>query len=122
MAFRTALYSILTHLITWPHHSRRPCLAAHQRRSIAALIFDTETSGSADFSQPASHPCQPDLVQLGLMLIDTENWTKRMQISVLIQDVRYIEPAAQQVHGIAVDQCHKFGVPRSVALQLFEAT
>jgi DNA polymerase-3 subunit epsilon len=84
-----------------------------------ALIFDTETSDRVDFKKPAQDPCQPYLVQLGMMLVDTSDWKCLMKIALLINDVPSIEPGAQNVHGISVQDCQKYGVSRDIAMQLF---
>ena len=36
------------------------------------IVFDTETTGLADFSKPPEHECQPRLVQLGALLLDSD--------------------------------------------------
>jgi DNA polymerase-3 subunit epsilon len=84
-----------------------------------ALIFDTETSDRVDFKLPAEDPRQPNLVQLGMMLVDTSDWKCLMKIALLINDVPSISPGAQNVHGISVQDCQKYGVSRDIALQLF---
>ena len=84
-----------------------------------ALIFDTETSGKADFDKPDTDISQPSLVQLGMILVDTANWIPKLQASMLIQDVTSIEPQAEAIHGISVRDCQRYGVPQQVALQLF---
>jgi DNA polymerase-3 subunit epsilon len=84
-----------------------------------ALIFDTETSDRVDFKLPAHDPRQPNLVQLGMMLVDTSDWKCLMKIALLIDDVPSIEPGAQNVHGISVEDCQKYGVSRDIAMQLF---
>jgi DNA polymerase III alpha subunit (gram-positive type) len=84
-----------------------------------ALIFDTETSDRFDFKLPAQDPRQPNLVQLGMMLVDTSDWKCLMKIALLIDDVPSIEPGAQNVHGISLQDCQKYGVSRDIAMQLF---
>jgi DNA polymerase-3 subunit epsilon len=84
-----------------------------------ALIFDTETSDRVEFKLPAQDPRQPNLVQLGMMLVDTSNWKCLMKIALLIADVPSIEPGAQNVHGISVEDCQKYGVSRDIAMELF---
>jgi DNA polymerase-3 subunit epsilon len=103
--------------------NRRPIrafTAAASSPPVLALIFDTETTDKVDFKKPATDPCQPELVQLGMILVDTASWTRKMQISMLIQDVSTsIQPGAQKVHGISVEDCKQFGMPRSLATQAF---
>jgi DNA polymerase-3 subunit epsilon len=110
----------------------RPVLAARQRREFSAsdenekklspaiaLIFDTETSDRVDFKLPAQDPRQPNLVQLGMMLVDTSDWKCLMKVALLIDDVPSITPGAQNVHGISVQDCQKYGVSRNIAMELF---
>ena len=85
-----------------------------------ALVFDTETTDKVDFTKSFQDPSQPDLVQLGMLLVDTLDWKKRLQISLLIKDAPSISPTAQQVHGITNDDCQAFGVPLTTALKIFE--
>ena len=87
-----------------------------------ALIVDTETTDKVDFRKTYEDPCQPDLVQLGMILVDTCNWKKRMQMSLLIQETcdSKISSKAQEVHGITNDHCRAFGVPAATAAQLLQ--
>lgn len=84
-----------------------------------ALIFDTETTGKADFTKPPTDPSQPDLVQLGMILVDTVDWKKRMQVSLLIKGASP-EPEAQEVHGISKENCEAYGMELHTAVDLFQ--
>lgn len=86
-----------------------------------ALIFDTETTGMVRFRDPYTDPSQPDLVQLGFLMVDTSNWKIRNQGSFLVQlrDGIGIDEGAQRVHGISNEDCH-FGIQRETVLDLFE--
>ena len=92
--------------------------------SCLALIFDTETTHKVDFSKPYQHASQPDLVQLGMLLVDTHTWQSRLQVSLLVQppphaSPEFIHPQAQAVHGISIDDCRRCGMPLKTALQAF---
>jgi DNA polymerase III subunit epsilon len=55
-----------------------------------------------------------------MILVDTFTWKKRLQVSLLIQDVKKeISPEAEAIHGISKAHCQGFGVPLTTALQLF---
>lgn len=83
------------------------------------LFFDTETTGMAKFGAPPEDPAQPHLVQLGAILCDADGRV-RAEMNLLIKpDGWTIEPQAQAVHGISVEQCEEFGVSRKAALLLF---
>lgn len=86
-----------------------------------ALIFDTETTGKVDFKRPPSDPVQPDLVQLGMVLVDTSTWDIRFSSSLLVHLRKgvAIESGAQATHGISEVDCHTYGVHPDTAAQLF---
>jgi len=88
---------------------------------VKALIFDTETTGMVQFRKPPEAPDQPDLIQLGMLLVDTSDWQPRARHSMLVQlrDGARIEPAAHEAHGISEDDCARYGVPAIVACSLF---
>ena len=97
-----------------------------------ALIFDTETTGLVDRKKHYTDPAQPELVQLGLILVDMSEWKKRLQVSLIVKrehsnndgntttSISTIDPKAQQVHGISDADRDNFGVPLTTALQLFQ--
>jgi len=86
-----------------------------------ALIFDTETTSRVDRSKPVSHPVQPDIVQLGMILVDTDTWKTKSEMCVLVQlrENVSIEPGAQAVHNISAEECQEYGVDPSTAALLF---
>jgi len=91
------------------------------RAAPTALIFDTETTTKANFKLPPSDPTQPDLVQLGMILVDTSNWTTRSQVSLLV-DLRRgvtIDAGAEDTHGISKEECNRFGVHPNTAAAIF---
>ena len=97
--------------------------AAGTHRAPIALVFDTETTGMVDSAKPSSDPSQPHVVQLGMILVDTGNWKRRlMQCSFLVQlsgPNAIMNERAQQVHGISADDCAQFGIPPALAAQIF---
>lgn len=86
-----------------------------------ALIFDTETTGMVQFRKPPEDESQPALIQLGMLLIDTDDWLPRARHSMLVQlpEGARIEPAAHAAHGISEADCARYGVPSIVACSLF---
>lgn len=85
-----------------------------------ALIFDTETTGMMDRTKHISD--QPELVQLGIILVDTVDWKKRLQVSLLVQQVsQSVDPQAFRVHGISDQHRQQYGVPLKTALSVLEA-
>jgi DNA polymerase-3 subunit epsilon len=88
---------------------------------VKALIFDTETTGMVEFRKPPEDPSQPDLIQLGLLLVDTTDWKPRAKSAFLVtlaEGVK-IDPAAKAAHGISEEDCARFGVPASIACSFF---
>ena len=83
------------------------------------LIFDTETSGLWKDDQPADHPSQPHLLQLGASLYDAK-WNRTGAFSALIKpDGWSVEPGATEVHGITEARAIRHGVPLVAALAVF---
>lgn len=86
-----------------------------------ALIFDTETTGMVEFKKPPEDRSQPDLIQLGLLLVDTADWKPwaRSAFLVTLADGVRIDPAAKAAHGIGEEDCARYGIPAQVACSLF---
>jgi len=73
------------------------------------------------FDKPPEDRSQPDLIQLGMILVETADWKPRARTSLLVQlaeGVR-IEPAAHEAHGISEEDCARYGVVPVVACSLF---
>ena len=86
-----------------------------------ALIFDTETTGMVQFRKPPEDPSQPDLIQLGMLLVDTGDWSAKARHSMLVQlnEGVTIDPGAKEAHGISEEDCARYGVAPVVAGSLF---
>lgn len=86
-----------------------------------ALIFDTETTGMVEFRKPPEDPSQPDLIQLGMLLVDCRTWEPRARHSMLVTlaDGVTIDPGAKAAHGISEEDCARYGVAPIVACSLF---
>ena len=83
------------------------------------LIFDTETSGKANFRLPFSHPSQPHLVQLGAQLLDSD-LKVRHQIDFIVKPENFVIPAeAANVHGISQELASDVGFPLKFVLAAF---
>ena len=84
------------------------------------LIFDSETSTFPSPKLAANHPNQARIVQLAWTLLD-EQFKERACFNSLIRipsSVR-IHEGAKKAHGISEEDCRKYGVDASVALQPF---
>jgi len=92
-----------------------------------ALIFDTETTGLVNSKIPWTDPQQPHLVQLGMLLVDTSDWTCKSKTNLLVQlptkddgsPLVQMETKAQETHGIAPEDLSRFGVSAEIASVLF---
>jgi DNA polymerase-3 subunit epsilon len=89
--------------------------------NLRALIFDTETTGMVKWKRPPEDSGQPDLIQLGMLLVETDDWKARARHSVLVRlnDGVTIDPGAQEAHGISEADCEQYGVASIVACSLF---
>jgi len=83
------------------------------------LVFDTETTGKAEFSLPPEHPAQPRFVQLGALLFD-DDWRVRAELNLISRlEEHPVEPGAQAIHGISREDSNRFGVPEKLIVGTF---
>lgn len=83
------------------------------------LFYDCETSGKADFNLPASHPSQPHLLQIGLLLTDHAGREIAMATMIAKPSGWVITPEAEAKHGISLEMANQFGVTPALALSLY---
>jgi DNA polymerase-3 subunit epsilon len=82
------------------------------------LFIDTETSGMFEFKRPATAKGQPHIVQLAAIVTDDAGEIMA-RLSTLIKPSGWtIEPGAQDVHGISIEQCEATGLPIAVVMDL----
>lgn len=83
------------------------------------LVFDTETTGKANFSRPPSDPVQPRVVQLGALLCDET--TEYGKLNILVKPDGWIIPVeASAIHGITTEKATAEGVSISDVMQQFD--
>lgn len=83
------------------------------------LIFDTETTGKANFRAPANDESQPHIVQLGAMMVDDSGRTLG-ELNLIIQPDGFTIPKeASDIHGITQEIAESCGVPLVSALSAF---
>lgn len=77
-----------------------------------ALFFDTETTGIVDWKQPSVSPAQPNLVQLGALLVDLETREDVMALDLIVSPNGEwtIPEGAAAVHKITTEKAEKVGV------------
>lgn len=80
------------------------------------LIIDTETTGQAYNELPDSHPHQPYLVQVGLILYDAERRIRGEFNAIVKPDGWTIPDEAAEIHGITQAIAEKFGIPLKTVL------
>jgi DNA polymerase-3 subunit epsilon len=76
------------------------------------LVFDTETTGIAKWTAPSISPEQPNLVQLGALLVDLETREDIAAIDVIItpNGAYAIPDGAAAVHKITTAKAEKVGI------------
>lgn len=83
------------------------------------LVFDTETTGKANFNAPPEHESQPRLVQLGAQLLD-EGFVVRAEVNLIVKPDGFTIPTeAANVHGITTEIATKYGYPEPIVLGQF---
>lgn len=86
------------------------------------LVFDTETTGKANFRLPASDPSQPRIVQLAMALYDTPNPRPLFCLNCIVRPEGFTIPAeATAIHAISTELAHACGVSVKWALDTFRA-
>lgn len=83
------------------------------------LFFDTETDGLVNPNQDHTHPSQPHLVQLGMVLCD-ESGAEWSTVELIVRPDGYVIPdGAARVHGITTAIARSAGVPLAIAVATF---
>lgn len=88
------------------------------------LFFDTETTGLPLFKEPATHPKQPDVIQLACILSDEETIYASLCCILNPSDINEdwsIHPMAAAAHGISEEIIRTTGIDTKSALDLFLA-
>lgn len=85
------------------------------------LIFDTETTGKADFRAPPDAPHQPRLVQLGATLQD-ETGRELAALNLIVRPEGFEIPTeASNVHGITTAMALEVGLPLLHVIEPFQS-
>ena len=83
------------------------------------LVFDTETTGKADFRSFPTAPHQPKLVQIGAQLLD-DSLVVRAELNLIVKpDGWEIPKEASDIHGITTEIATKYGFSLSWVLSQF---
>lgn len=85
-----------------------------------ALIFDTETTGKAAFNKPSVDPVQPNLVQLGALLVDLESGKEYAAVDLIVYPSNWDVPQeAALIHGVSTGLAKRTGVNLDTAVNVF---
>jgi DNA polymerase-3 subunit epsilon len=85
-----------------------------------ALVFDTETTGKAAFKEPSVSPVQPNLVQLGMLLVDLSNGKEYAAVDLIVYPSSWEVPQeAALIHGVSTGLAKKAGVNLDTAVNAF---
>lgn len=85
-----------------------------------ALIFDTETSGKAAFKEPSVSPLQPNLVQLGCLLVDLSSGKELAAVDLIVYPSSWdIPQEAALIHGVSTGLAKRVGVNLDTAVNTF---
>lgn len=83
------------------------------------LFFDTETTGLAHNTLPATHPKQPVPMQIAFIM-DKDGETISYSNLLVRPEGRWVpSPKAVEVHGKTPEMCDQFGVDIRVAVDVF---
>lgn len=83
------------------------------------LVYDTETTSLVNTKEPAEHPSQPHLVQLGAILF-TDIGAEVASVDLTVRpDGWTIPEGAARVHGITTAIAREVGVPLATVLSCF---
>lgn len=81
--------------------------------------WDTETTGLLNYKRPLSDPSQPHLVQLAMIMVDSETRAPIKKISVIVRPDIPISPEVSKIHGVTDEMATKFGIMPKSAFMLF---
>lgn len=85
-----------------------------------ALVFDTETTGKANFGKPGVDPCQPQLVQLGCLLVDLDTGKEYAAVDLIVFPSSWdIPQEAALIHGVTKQTASRVGVNLDTAVNTF---
>lgn len=88
---------------------------------MSALVFDTETTGKAEFKSPYTDNRQPHIVQIGAQLLDAQ-FKVRHEINFVIKPDGWTVPdEAAAIHGITHADAVACGIPLVDAMRAFSA-
>jgi len=86
------------------------------------LFFDTETTGLPNWKEKSEDDCQPHIVQLAALRVDSETQEVKQTLDVIIKPDGWDVPQETiDVHGITKEYAMDVGVSEKLALEMFLA-
>lgn len=86
------------------------------------LFLDFETTGLPEFKTPSDDPVQPHIVQMAIIIADTNTQEIKQSVDVIIKpDSWEITQETTDVHGISHEYAMDVGVPEEMAIDLLIA-
>jgi len=74
------------------------------------IFYDTETTGLVNHKQPAHHPDQPHIVQMGAILTDSQFREQARLNCVVRPDGWEVPPSVTETHGISIEEAVEQGI------------
>jgi DNA polymerase III epsilon subunit-like protein len=83
------------------------------------IIFDTETTGKADWNNQDDPTKQPHVIQIAAVVINLHGDIKgKFSFLIAPPDGVAMEPAAEKIHGISLQHARTYGLPAKVVMPL----
>lgn len=83
------------------------------------LAYDTETTGMVLFSERSTHPDQPHLVELGMVIYDAAGVELTARSVLIRPDGWTVPPEMTAIHGITHERAMTEGIPEAHAVGLW---
>jgi DNA polymerase-3 subunit epsilon len=84
------------------------------------FVYDTETSGLPNYSEPSESPDQPHIVEISVVVIDVDTRMALKEISHIVKPDGWVIPQEViDIHGITNEMAEAEGIPEEEAIQAF---
>jgi len=84
------------------------------------FFYDSETTGLPEWAKPSGDECQPHLVQLAGVLVDSETRKIMQSMDLIIKPDGWIIPDETiEIHGITNEKANAIGSPEKSVVEIF---
>lgn len=84
------------------------------------LVFDTETTGKADFNLQPDHESQPRLVELAAVMVEVPSFRQIAALCRIIKPEGFeIPEEAAKIHGVTTGFATQYGFGRDMIMNAF---